>query len=179
MQNFSFLACLCSGAGWFICFFWFFMSQSTIFQSCLEESSCVEPVLSRWLSVLLRTQPNASGVAQTRNLSILSQALYHWAPALVTGWFKPCLIPCLIPNPEDSLFFRFLDHLSPVHIAMKLVIKSIYLIFYQFWCKKYDNKLKEIWLWHYECDILFNVTSGLNDVIEVYIVCQYQEISAF
>ena len=31
----------------FVCLYWFFMSQSTIFQSCWDGSSLVEPVLSR------------------------------------------------------------------------------------------------------------------------------------
>ena len=52
-----------------------FMSQSTNFQSCLEGSSWVKPVLSRGKRILL----SASHEDRTRNPSIKGQALYHRA----------------------------------------------------------------------------------------------------
>ena len=63
--------------------FWFYMSQSTIFQSCREGSSWIEPVLITDKVSCSRTQCNASGAAWTRNPSNPSQALYHWATASV------------------------------------------------------------------------------------------------
>ena len=61
----------------FVCLIWFFTSQSTVFQLCREGSSWVELVLLKSCS---RTQCSDAGEAGTGNPSILSQALYHWAP---------------------------------------------------------------------------------------------------
>ena len=59
----------------FVCFF---TSQSTIFQLCPDQSSWVEPVLSKNKCALLKDtmqwRPWASGPL------VSSQALYHWAP---------------------------------------------------------------------------------------------------
>ena len=38
----------------FVCFIWFFTSQSTLFQLCRDRSSSVEPVLSKDQSILLK-----------------------------------------------------------------------------------------------------------------------------
>ena len=57
----------------------YFTARSTVFQSCRDRSSWVEPVLSRGKVSCSRTQCSASGEARTRNLSISSQALYHSA----------------------------------------------------------------------------------------------------
>ena len=56
-----------------LCFVWFFTSQSTFFQLRRDRSSWIEPVLS-----LLQD----TGEARARNVSVSSQALYHWATAL-------------------------------------------------------------------------------------------------
>ena len=64
----------------FVCLDWFFTSKSTNFQSFQDGSSRVKPEDKVSCS---RTQCSASGEAQTRNPSIQSQALYHWATALL------------------------------------------------------------------------------------------------
>ena len=50
---------------------------STIFQLCRYRSSWVEPVLTRINVSCSRTQPSDSGEAQTCDLLVSSQVLYH------------------------------------------------------------------------------------------------------
>ena len=73
---------------------WFFMTQSTIFQSCQAEDrvSCS------------RTQPSASGEAQTRNNPLIpSPAIYHWATVPLPG--NLCMVGTCILCHEPYLFF--------------------------------------------------------------------------
>ena len=60
-------------------------------QLCRDVSSWVEPVLSRNNCILLNDTTSAAGKARTRNHSISSQALYHWATELwylQQAWFQ-------------------------------------------------------------------------------------------
>ena len=65
-----------------------FYFPSTIFQSCRDMSSWVEPVLSLDWCVLLKDTRQWCRWAQTHSPSVSSQALYHWATALHNGRVK-------------------------------------------------------------------------------------------
>ena len=75
-----------------------------------------------------RTQPNASSEAWTHNLSIWSQALYHWAlPFLVVIQLLCCLWVILVGLP-CCLWFTELPMLFVVHTVYHAVCDLHYLL---------------------------------------------------
>ena len=81
----------------FACLFWFFTSQSTILSEWVF--LCSTSTKGRNNVSCSRTQHSVSDEARTRSPSISSQALYHWAYALLSLWVYEC----------DNLKWRIVD----------------------------------------------------------------------